>query len=58
LTRREDGWDEQVVRGDEVSPSRVLPGLLTKVNELWQGLAEAGGALEEDANGDAEEHAP
>jgi Uma2 family endonuclease len=58
LTRREDGWDEQVVRGDQVIPSRVLPGLLTTVNELWQGLEEAGEAPEEDANGDAEEHAP
>ena len=58
LTRREDGWDEQVVRGDQVIPSRVLPGLLTTVNELWQGLDEAGEAPEEDANGDAEGHAP
>jgi Uma2 family endonuclease len=58
LTRREDGWDQQVVRGDQVIPSRVLPGLLTTVNELWQGLEEAGEAPEEDANGDAEDHAP
>jgi Uma2 family endonuclease len=58
LTRRGDGWDEQVVRDDQIIPSRVLPGLLTTVNELWQGLEEAEDAPEEDVNGDAEDQAP
>jgi Uma2 family endonuclease len=58
LTRRGDGWDEQVVRDDQVIPSRVLPGLLTTVNELWQELDEAEDAPEEDVNGDAEDQAP
>jgi hypothetical protein len=58
LTRRENGWEEQVVRGDQVIPSRVVPGLLTTVTELWQVLEEAEDTPEEDSNGDAEEHAP
>src|SRR5262249_51467255 len=38
LTRDGDVWAEQVVRGDEVIPSLVLPGFVTTVNELWLGI--------------------
>jgi Uma2 family endonuclease len=51
LTRSGDVWDEQVVRGEQVIPSLVLPGLLTTVLELWQMIDEDDGAPEGDANG-------
>ena len=52
LTRDGDVWAEQVVRGDQVIPSLVLPGFLTTVDELWRGIEaddEPGG---DDLNGE------
>ena len=51
LTRRGDVWDEQVVRGDQVVSSLVLPGFLTTVNELWMSIEADDEPAEEDANG-------
>ena len=38
LDRRDDDWDEQIVRTDDVIPSRILPGLDARVGELWAGV--------------------
>ena len=38
LIREGDAWREQVLSGDQVIPSVVLPGLETTVNDLWLDL--------------------
>ncbi len=52
LTRDGDVWAEQVVRGDQIIPSLVLPGFLTIVNELWQTIEEDGEFPEENEDGE------
>ena len=51
LTRDGDVWAEQVVRGDQVIPSLVLPGFLTTANDLWVSIEADDEPAEEDANG-------
>lgn len=38
LYRRDDDWEECVIRGDEHMPSRLLPGLDARLDELWAGV--------------------
>lgn len=38
LTRADEDWTEQVVRDDETIPSRLLPGLASRVADLWAGI--------------------
>ncbi len=38
LARDGDSWREQILGGDQVIPSVVLPGLATTVNDLWLDL--------------------
>ena len=48
LDRREGDWDEQIVRADDVIPSRVLPGLDARAGELWAGVDDDDEASEAD----------
>ncbi len=52
LTRDGDVWAEQVVRGEQVIPSLVLPGFLTTVDELWLGTEADDELAGEEANGE------
>ncbi len=38
LDRSQADWNERVVNADDVIPSLVLPGLHTRVSELWAGV--------------------
>ncbi len=38
LIRAGDAWVEQILTDDQVIPSAVLPGLTTRVNDLWLDL--------------------
>jgi hypothetical protein len=45
--RRGDAWDEAVFRDEQVIVSLVMPGLPSKVAELWLDLAAADDEVDE-----------
>ncbi len=48
LIREGDTWREQILEGDRVIPSVVLPGLITTVDDLWLDLDYYDPDVEED----------